>query len=98
MNNSFIYRVACRTEAGEVAVDAVALQHVTLRHRLAGDLVGHRALDDRPIDAACAGFFLDILKAAIDDGIDVVEFAFDALGAVVAPASVATLATVAAVR
>jgi hypothetical protein len=75
------------------------LQHIILRHRLASDLVGDRALDDRPVDAARAGLLLDILEAAIDDRIDVVELALDALGAVVpaAPASVATLAAVATI-
>ena len=97
MNNSFIYRVARRAEAGEFAVDAVALQDIALRHRFAADLVGDGALDDRPVDPARAGLLLDIFETAIDDRIEGVQLAFDPLGtAVAATASFPAVAPTAA--
>ena len=84
-----------RAQAGKFTVDAVALQHVALRLRFAGDLVGDGALDDRPGDAARAGLLLDILEAAIDDRIDRIELDLDPLRAVAPAAALSAVAAVA---
>ncbi|MFZ2003683.1 MAG: hypothetical protein WAV02_01245, partial [Stellaceae bacterium] len=98
VDNGFVHRISGGAETGELAVDAVALQHIALRHRLAADLVGDGALDDRPVNAARAGLFLDILEATIDDRIVAIELALDFFRAVAAaPAtSVTTVASVSA--
>src|SRR5262249_47008439 len=65
VDNGLVDRVAGGTEIGELAVDTVALQYIAGGHRLAADLVSGGALDNRPVHAAGAALFLDIVKAAI---------------------------------
>src|SRR5580704_7106405 len=89
MDDLFVDRVARRAERGKLAVAAIALQHVALRHWLAADLVGDGALDDGPVHPAGAGFLLDVFKPAIDDRVDGVELALDAFRLVAAAATVA---------
>lgn len=77
MHDLFVDRVPRRAERGEFAVRPVALQHITLRHRLTADLIGDCALDDRPVHPARAGLLLDILEAAVDHRIERIELALD---------------------
>ena len=76
MNNGLVRRRPRSAEAGEFGVYAVALQNIGGRYRLAALLVGHRALDDRPVDATgeiVLGGVDQILKTAIDDRFERVE-------------------------
>jgi len=71
------------------------------RERLAADLVGDRTLDDGPMHALGLALDLDILEAAIDDGVDRIELALDpslrpAASTRRAARAVAAIATVAA--
>ena len=59
---------------GKFGVGAVTLQDIDGRDRLAADLVGGRALDDRPVHAPGLALLLDILETAIDDRIDRYSF------------------------
>ena len=81
--------VRASAEARELALGAVALQHVGSRDRLAADLVGDGALDDRPVDAPLTALVLDILEPAVDDRVDVVELALRRPPRIVAAAPVA---------
>src|SRR5271156_1972989 len=85
MNDLLVHRVARRAKAGILAVDAITLQHVVLRHWLAGDLVGDGSLDDGPVNPTAAALLLDVLEAAIDNRIERIEFALDPLWPVAAP-------------
>src|ERR1700745_1269270 len=76
MNNGFVRRRPSSAETGKLGVDAIALQNIGGRNRLAALLVGHRALDDRPVDATCEvvrGRVDHILKTAIDNRFERVE-------------------------
>src|SRR6516165_2754907 len=76
MNNGLVRRRPRSAETGEFGVYAVALQNIGGRYRLAALLVGHRALDDRPVDATgeiVLGCIDQILKTAIDDRFERVE-------------------------
>src|SRR4051794_13969616 len=69
---------AGRTEGRKLGIGALALHHIDGRDRLAADLVGGRALDDRPVHApGLAALLLDILEAAIDDRVDRVKLSLD---------------------
>src|SRR5580658_1020639 len=84
MDDLLVDGVARRTERRELAVRAVALHHIAVRHRLAADLVGDGALDDRPVDPARAALLLDVLEAPIDHRVERIELALDPLRAVAA--------------
>src|SRR6516165_1371219 len=76
MDNGFVRGGTRGAKTWEFGVDTVALEHIGGRYRLAAFLVGHRALDDRPVDAPgeiVLGGVDDILKAAIDDRFERVE-------------------------
>src|SRR6266446_2913389 len=66
MDDGLVDRAAGRPETGKLGIDAVALQHIDGRERLAADLVGGGAFDDRPVDAAGPGLLLDVVKTAVD--------------------------------
>jgi len=76
MNNGLVRSGPRSAETGEFGVDAVAPQNIGGRYRLAALLVGHRALDDRPVDAT-GEVVLDrinhILEATIDNRFERVE-------------------------
>src|SRR4029077_18836193 len=55
VDDGLVDRAAGSAEIGKLAVGAVALQHIDRRNRLAADLVGGRALDDRPMHPAGPG-------------------------------------------
>src|SRR6516165_3757865 len=76
MDNGLVRRRPRGAETGEFGVYAVAFQNIGDRYRLAVLLVGHRALDDGPVDATdeIVLYFVDqILETAIDDRFERVE-------------------------
>src|SRR5437588_9511939 len=77
MDNRLVDRAAGGPEIGRLGIDAVALQDIDRRERLAADLVGGGALDDRPVDAAGPGLLVDILETAVDNRVCRIELAFD---------------------
>src|SRR5207248_3079096 len=77
MDDGLIDRAAGGAETGELAVIAVALQHIDRRDRLAADLIGGSTFEDCPVHSASAGLLFDILKAAIDDRVERIELALD---------------------
>src|SRR6516162_7188064 len=76
MDNGFVRGGTRGAETREFGVDTLALEHIGGRYRLATFLIGHRALDDRPVDAPGEIVLArvdDILKAAIDNRFQRVE-------------------------
>ena len=95
MNNGLVNRAAGGAEIGELAVDPIALQHIDRRDRLAADQIGGGALNDRPVYPTGAAFFLDILKAAVDNRVGMVKLALDLSRRRIAAAPGWTTATIA---
>src|SRR6516162_3764563 len=76
MNNGLVRRGPRGAETGKFAIDAIAPKNIGGRYRLAAPLVGHRALDDRPVDAPSKVVFgcVDyIIETAIDNRFESVE-------------------------
>jgi len=94
VHDVLVDRIARRAKAGEFAVVPLALQDIALRRRLAGDLIGDRALDDRPRHPTRAGLVLDILETAIDNRVDRVELALDPFRSLATTASFSAVAPV----
>ena len=70
MDDGFVRGRARGRETRKFGVDAVALQNVSGRYKLAASLIGHGPLYDRPVDTAgevILGCVDDILKAAINN-------------------------------
>src|SRR5207247_2331350 len=66
MDDGLVDRAAGGSKIGKLGVDAVALQDIDGRERLAADPVGGGARDDRPVDASRPGPLLDVVEAAAD--------------------------------
>src|SRR5205807_8651667 len=77
MDDGLVDRTAGGPEIGKLGIEAVALQDIDRRERLAADLVGGGALDDRPVDAAGPGLLVDILETAVDNRVCRIELALD---------------------
>src|SRR5882757_10141134 len=87
MDDRLVDRAAGGAEIGKLAVIAIALQDVHGRDRLAADLIGGGALEDRPVHPPRLGLLLDIVETAIDHRVEGIELALDfsARRATVAP-------------
>src|SRR6185437_5697342 len=73
---------------------AVSLQHINGRDRFAADLIGGRALDDRPVHTPRFAVFLDILETAIDNRINRIKLLLDTFRRRPAAAPVTAFATI----
>src|SRR6516162_2904264 len=85
----------------ELGLGAVALQHIGRRERPGGALIGGRALHDDPVDASGAALRCGvghILKAAIDDGFEPIDFGHRLLVKIIAITPVTPLLCTALAR
>src|SRR5262245_5186650 len=76
MDDGFVRGRARGRETRKFGVDAVALQNVSGRYKLAASLIGHGPLYDRPVDTAgkvILGRVDYILKAAINNRFERIE-------------------------
>src|ERR1051325_4581339 len=73
MDDRLVNCAAGSAETRELAIVALALQHINRRDRLPADLISRRALEDCPVHPARLALFLDIVKTAVDDRVERIE-------------------------